>query len=66
MEQIANQTFNKAKLMNAGFTEISKELHWDCFIFHDVDLLPENKKNIYKCKSMPIHFSSAVDKLAYQ
>jgi hypothetical protein len=42
-EQIANQTFNRAKLMNVGFVEASKLYNWQCFVFHDVDLLPEGE-----------------------
>lgn len=49
VEPIANLTFNKGISMNVGFIEALKEEEWDCFIFHDVDVLPENDKNIYKC-----------------
>ena len=30
---------------------------WQCFIFHDVDLLPENDLNTYNCPSAPRHMS---------
>lgn len=40
--QVANQTFNRAKLMNVGFVEAMKQYDWQCAIFHDVDLLPED------------------------
>ena len=49
VEPVANLTFNKGISMNAGFIEALKEEDWDCFIFHDVDVLPENHKNIYAC-----------------
>lgn len=39
IEQIANQTFNRAKLMNVGFVEANRLYNWQCYIFHDVDLL---------------------------
>lgn len=41
--------FNRALLMNIGFSEAMKEEKWNCIIFHDIDLLPENDKNIYQC-----------------
>ena len=41
--------FNRALLINIGFLESLKEDDYNCFIFHDVDLLPENINNIYNC-----------------
>lgn len=41
--------FNRALLINVGFIESLKDDDYNCFIFHDVDLLPENKNNIYNC-----------------
>ncbi len=40
VEQIDNEPFNKAKLMNIGALNSSKNS--DYFVFHDVDLLAEN------------------------
>ncbi|GMR62896.1 hypothetical protein PMAYCL1PPCAC_33091, partial [Pristionchus mayeri] len=66
VEQIANQTFNRAKLMNVGFDQAIKEYDWDCFVFHDVDLLPEDDRNLYSCPEQPRHMSVAVDKFNYK
>ncbi|KAE9555188.1 hypothetical protein FO519_001612 [Halicephalobus sp. NKZ332] len=66
VEQIANQTFNRAKLMNVGFVEALKLYDWQCFIFHDVDLLPEDDRNLYTCPEQPRHMSVAIDKFKYQ
>ncbi|PIO57003.1 N-acetyllactosaminide 3-alpha-galactosyltransferase, partial [Teladorsagia circumcincta] len=66
VEQIANQTFNRAKLMNVGFAEGMKLYPWQCFIFHDVDLLPEDDRNLYSCPTIPRHMSVAVDKFNYR
>ncbi|GMT00661.1 hypothetical protein PENTCL1PPCAC_22835, partial [Pristionchus entomophagus] len=66
VEQIANQTFNRAKLMNVGFEEAIKDYGWDCFVFHDVDLLPEDDRNVYSCPAQPRHMSVAVDKFNYK
>ncbi|KAK6726800.1 hypothetical protein RB195_004858 [Necator americanus] len=66
VEQIANQTFNRAKLMNVGFAESMKLYPWECFIFHDVDLLPEDDRNLYSCPTIPRHMSVAIDKFDYK
>jgi len=53
--------------MNIGFVEALKlSSSWDCFIFHDVDLLSENDRNLYTCPLMPRHMSVAVDSMAYR
>uniref|UniRef100_A0A915DG84 Uncharacterized protein n=1 Tax=Ditylenchus dipsaci TaxID=166011 RepID=A0A915DG84_9BILA len=66
IEQVNNQTFNRGKLMNVGFAEAMKQYDWQCFIFHDVDLLPEDDRNIYSCPDQPRHMSVAVDKFGYK
>lgn len=66
VEQIGNQTFNRGKLMNVGFVEAMKLYDWQCAIFHDVDLLPEDDRNFYTCPDQPRHMSVAVDKFGYQ
>ncbi|XP_063297939.1 beta-1,4-galactosyltransferase 4-like [Pelobates fuscus] len=53
VHQAGNEKFNRAKLMNVGYLEALKEMEWDCFIFHDVDLLPENDLNLYLCDTEP-------------
>ena len=58
--------FNKAAMMNIGFTEANKMADFDCFIFHDVDMLPEDDRNIYVCSDQPRHVGSHVDKFKYQ
>ncbi|XP_039281191.1 beta-1,4-galactosyltransferase 4-like isoform X1 [Nilaparvata lugens] len=57
--------FNKAMIMNAGFAEVNKTGQFSCFIFHDVDLLPEDDRNLYSCADQPRHIGIAVDKLGY-
>ncbi|XP_032889176.1 beta-1,4-galactosyltransferase 4 [Amblyraja radiata] len=56
INQAGNDVFNRAKLLNVGFLEALKERKWDCFIFHDVDLIPENDFNLYICDQEPKHF----------
>lgn len=48
-------TFNRAKLLNVGYLEALKDYSWECFIFHDVDLVPENDHNLYVCDKQPKH-----------
>lgn len=66
IEQAENETFNRAKLMNVGYMEANKIYNWQCFIFHDVDLLPEDDRNLYSCPAQPRHMSVAIDKFHYK
>ena len=43
--------------MNAGFREVMKLDKYDCIVFHDVDMIPENDMNLYQCGSQPRHLS---------
>lgn len=54
-QQTGSKKFNRAKLLNVGYLEALKEENWDCFIFHDVDLVPENDFNLYMCGDQPKH-----------
>uniref|UniRef100_A0A1A8KKZ0 Beta-1,4-galactosyltransferase n=1 Tax=Nothobranchius kuhntae TaxID=321403 RepID=A0A1A8KKZ0_NOTKU len=55
IHQAGDATFNRAKLLNVGYLEALKDYSWDCFIFHDVDLVPENDHNLYVCDEQPKH-----------
>ncbi|VDK85087.1 unnamed protein product [Litomosoides sigmodontis] len=66
VEQHENETFNRAKLMNVGYVEAMKLYDWQCFVFHDVDLLAEDDRNIYSCPDQPRHMSVAVNKFQYK
>ncbi|KAK5969582.1 hypothetical protein GCK32_003384, partial [Trichostrongylus colubriformis] len=56
VEQVANQTFNKAKANK-----------WECYLFHDVDLLPEDDRNMHVCPTNnPRHMAVAVNKHKYK
>ncbi|KAF7635639.1 hypothetical protein Mgra_00004882 [Meloidogyne graminicola] len=66
IEQIMGQTFNRGKLINVGFVEANRYYDWNCIIFHDVDLLPEDDRNLYTCPQQPRHMSVAVDKFSYR
>lgn len=66
VEQIADGQFNRAALMNVGFVEALKLSEWDCFIFHDIDLLPMDDRNLYTCPDQPRHMSVAVDTMGFK
>lgn len=66
VEQKGSESFNRAMLMNVGYVEALKQRSFDCFIFHDVDLLPEDDRNLYTCPEQPRHMSVAVDKFKYR
>lgn len=66
IEQDAVSLFNRAALMNVGFVEALKMNHWDCFIFHDIDLLPMDDRNLYTCPDQPRHMSVAVNTLGFR
>ncbi|XP_030067200.1 beta-1,4-galactosyltransferase 3 isoform X2 [Microcaecilia unicolor] len=66
IQQAGNFTFNRAKLLNIGFKEAMKDDDWDCMFFHDVDLIPEDDRNLYTCDRFPKHVSIAMDKFGYK
>ncbi|KRT85416.1 hypothetical protein AMK59_1947, partial [Oryctes borbonicus] len=66
IEQDGNAAFNRALLMNIGYKEALKIRDFDCFIFHDVDLLPEDDRNLYNCPTQPRHMSVAIDVFRYK
>jgi hypothetical protein len=51
-------------LMNIGFNEAQLMERFECFIFHDVDLLPENDRNPYTCPEdgKPRQMAFSIDK----
>ncbi|XP_076083246.1 beta-1,4-N-acetylgalactosaminyltransferase bre-4-like isoform X3 [Mytilus galloprovincialis] len=66
VEQNGSSVFNRAMLMNIGYAEAMKIHDYQCFAFHDIDLIPENDKNIYNCPKQPRHMSVAIDKFKYR
>ena len=64
--QNGSSVFNRAMLMNIGYAEAMKIHDYQCFAFHDIDLIPENDKNIYNCPKQPRHMSVAIDKFKYR
>ena len=61
-----NMEFNRAMLINVGFKEALLEYDWPCFVFTDVDHLPEDNRNLYRCEAVPKHMAAAVDTGGYK
>lgn len=66
VEETQADPFNRASLMNVGVLEANKMESWDCFIFHDVDLIPLDDRNLYRCPEQPRHMSVAIDVFDYK
>ncbi|CAC5410818.1 Beta-1,4-N-acetylgalactosaminyltransferase bre-4,Beta-N-acetyl-D-glucosaminide beta-1,4-N-acetylglucosaminyl-transferase,Beta-1,4-galactosyltransferase 1,Beta-1,4-galactosyltransferase 2,Beta-1,4-galactosyltransferase 3,Beta-1,4-galactosyltransferase 6,Beta-1,4-galactosyltransferase 5,Beta-1,4-galactosyltransferase 4 [Mytilus coruscus] len=65
VEQGEHTKFNRAMLMNIGFVKALELDDYHCFVFHDVDLIPENDRNMYTCSKHPRHLSVAIDFFNY-
>ncbi|XP_066993690.2 beta-1,4-N-acetylgalactosaminyltransferase bre-4-like [Anabrus simplex] len=65
VEQSMKKPFNRAKLFNIGYVEALKILPFHCFIFHDVDLIPQRLRNVYACTHHPRHMSSSLNTFRY-
>ncbi|CAH1271336.1 B4GALT1 [Branchiostoma lanceolatum] len=57
--------FCKGLLFNIAFNAALDDDDYDCFIFHDVDLIPEDDRNLYTCRESPRHLSVAINKFNY-
>ncbi|XP_028290779.1 beta-1,4-galactosyltransferase 1-like [Gouania willdenowi] len=65
INQAGNGKFNRAKLLNVGFLEALKQYDYNCFVFSDVDLVPLNDRNLYRCFDNPRHLAVGMDKFGY-
>ena len=52
--------------MNAAYNELMKLDDFDCVVFHDVDMLPEDDRNTYACGHVPTHLSLMINKYNYR
>ncbi|VDP91386.1 unnamed protein product [Echinostoma caproni] len=61
-----NAPFNRGLLLNIGAREaLLRDPTVDCFVFHDVDLLPENSDNLYVCDNHLRHLAAGVDEFRF-
>lgn len=61
VKQIDPVDFQRGVLMNIGFLEALKHQYYDCFIFHDMDIIPMNIRNKYECAKYPKQMSIRTD-----
>ncbi|XP_076135477.1 beta-1,4-galactosyltransferase 1-like [Alosa pseudoharengus] len=66
INQYGETTFNRAKLMNVGYAEALKQYDYECIVFSDVDIVPMDDRNLYKCYSQPRHLSVALDQHGFR
>ena len=66
VDQEDRKPFNRGKLLNVGFIEANlMRDDLECFIFHDIDLLPIDTRNWYTCGKRPRHLTANVDYFRY-
>ena len=55
-------------LFNIGYVEAQRQDTFQCFIFHELELLPEDDKNYYSCPEdgRPRHSSFVIDVYDYK
>lgn len=56
LNQVDQYRFNRASLLNVGFSETKK--HYDYIAMHDVDLLPLNPNLSYTYPKLPMHLAA--------
>lgn len=61
IEQADSAGFNRAKLFNIGYVESTALYDYQCFVFHDVDMVPVDDRNVYTCPDRPRHMSVNVN-----
>ena len=62
VNQLWSDKFNRARLLNIGYVEASKEEDWDCYLMTDVDKFPVNLNVSYHCSKngfygRPVHYT---------
>jgi len=63
IEQLDNKPFNRGKLLNIGYS-FALEKGCDYFVFHDVDMLPEDVDYSYTDK--PLHLATHLQEHDYE
>lgn len=68
IEAVKDSLETKKEWTNSRLNDIHANMtYWDCFVFHDVDMIPEDKRLVYTCNpNVPLHFAVAVKKFGYK
>ncbi|CAG2214814.1 Beta-1,4-galactosyltransferase 4,Beta-1,4-N-acetylgalactosaminyltransferase bre-4,Beta-1,4-galactosyltransferase 2,Beta-1,4-galactosyltransferase 5,Beta-1,4-galactosyltransferase 1,Beta-1,4-galactosyltransferase 3,Beta-1,4-galactosyltransferase 6 [Mytilus edulis] len=66
VQKKSGMPFNRGMMSNVGFKEAMSDMEFDCIVFHDVDVLPEDDRNFYICSDNPIHMSVKVEQFGYR
>ena len=67
VEQADQWPFNRAALLNVGVAETKQFGNFSCFVFHDVDILPEDDRAVYACpEEEALHLAVAVSRWKYR
>ena len=67
VEQADQWPFNRAALLNVGVAETKQFGNFSCFVFHDVDILPEDDRAVYGCpEEEALHLAVAVSRWKYR
>jgi len=67
VEQADPWPFNRAALINVGVAVTQKLGNFSCFIFHDIDILPEDDRAVYNCpEKEALHLAVAVSRWKYR
>ncbi len=52
--------------MNIAFKEVMASGEFDCVVFHDVDLLPQDDRALFYCGPSPVHYAVSLDRWKYR
>jgi beta-1,4-galactosyltransferase 1 len=63
VEQSPEKPFNRAKLLNVGFDYAKGK--YKNYVFHDVDMLPIDKKASYVPVEIPTHYAAIVEQFGW-
>ncbi|XP_069976734.1 beta-1,4-galactosyltransferase 2-like isoform X2 [Penaeus vannamei] len=65
VEQEGTDLFNRARLLNVGYLQALTDGPFDCYAFHDIDMLPEDDRHLYHCSPQPRHLAVAASNQNY-
>ncbi|XP_046558088.1 beta-1,4-N-acetylgalactosaminyltransferase bre-4-like [Haliotis rubra] len=66
VEQESGTPFNRGLIKNIGYLEAQALCHFDCFTFHDVDLVTESERNTYMCGTLAVHHARRLNTWNYR